>query len=286
MIKCSNCGRVRARGNFCPECGSDQIIMEPSTHQNVPSQEAFYRPTQLEQTNEPNFRPEQTNERYFQPEQTNEPNFRPEQTNNQYFRPEQTGYQNSQPEQTVYQNFRPEQTGYQNSRPAPAPTPSYGEAQPQDHRKPVISAKPSVSPALKKCKIVFFILILLEFIGVFLPLRSSNINIEEFKSVINSTSAASVSGVIVAAAFFLLLILAVLVYFSDHIGAAVGQVIQTLIIAFISILMAATAESEFRFTVGFSSNGIGFYVMLLVPLCMIAVSIVTLVQSIKKRRNP
>ena len=93
------------------------------------------------------------------------------------------------------------------------------------------------------------------------------------------------SGFFVAVAFFLLAILAVLVFFSEYIGVAIGQIIQTLIIAFISILLALTSESEFRYSVGISSNGIGFYIMLLVPICMIILSIVTLVQSLKNRSN-
>ncbi|MBR3537887.1 MAG: hypothetical protein IKN79_02295, partial [Eubacterium sp.] len=144
-------------------------------------------------------------------------------------------------------------------------------------------AKPFVSAALKTCKIIFFILILLEFIGVFLPLRS--INIDMMKSISNETSLANMSGFFVAVAFFLLAILAVLVFFSEYIGVAIGQIIQTLIIAFISILLALTSESEFRYSVGISSNGIGFYIMLLVPICMIILSIVTLVQSLKNRSN-
>ena len=87
---------------------------------------------------------------------------------------------------------------------------SYG--QPQYSQRPGISAKLPVSDALKKCKIAFFILIVLEFIGVFLPLRSIGIDIDVLKSATPSTSAASVSGVIVAIAFFLLAILAALVF--------------------------------------------------------------------------
>ena len=134
------------------------------------------------------------------------------------------------------------------------------------------------SDAVKKCKLIFFILIGLEMIGMFLPLRTASaLGISE------SISLADVSGLVIMLGLFMLTIQAVLVFFAQYIGAAIGLIIQTLITSFSSIFVAAlSSEDKNKYT----SIGIGWIVMMAVPFAMIFLSIVTAVKSAKSKKNP
>ncbi|MCR5149058.1 MAG: hypothetical protein K6C35_08865 [Eubacterium sp.] len=112
-------------------------------------------------------------------------------------------------------------------------------------------------------------------IGMFLPLRTASaLGISE------SISLADVSGLVIMLGLFMLTIQAVLVFFAQYIGAAIGLIIQTLITSFSSIFVAAlSSEDKNKYT----SIGIGWIVMMAVPFAMIFLSIVTAVKSAKSK---
>ena len=197
----------------------------------------------------------------------------------------------SRPAQQAQQQADPILQARQHAGPIPQPQQQYQAVDPQSgyvYTSRPRGPKPPVTDFHKKCKIVFYVLIAIEFIGFFLPLRSLHSSISNLASMagenLPTTSLANISGLLVAFGFFILAIEAALVFFSDYIGAAVGLIFQTVIIAALSIIVALSAENEFRYAADISSNGIGFYVMLMVPLVMMVVSIIIMVQSTKARQ--
>ena len=151
----------------------------------------------------------------------------------------------------------------------------YYTAQPRPKKVNPSLATPT-GQMIKKCKIIIFVLAALEFFAMFLPATHyGSGRYSESLSLSDGNSFIIFLGLIIIA------ILCILAGFSQYFGAALGLLIQSLILSVASFFIVALVNEEGKI----ATKGIAYYIFLIVPIVIIIVSIVTLTYSIRLKNE-
>ncbi len=129
---------------------------------------------------------------------------------------------------------------------------------------------------VRKCKIIIIVLAVIEFIAMFLP--ATHYGVGRYSE---SLSVSDGNGFVIFIGFTILAILVILAGFSHYFGAALGLLIQSLILSIASFFIVALVNEEGQI----ATKGIAYYIFLFVPILIIIISIADLVFSIQLKNE-
>ena len=143
-------------------------------------------------------------------------------------------------------------------------------------RKPKAPSESPTAENMKKCKIALFILAALEFFAMFLP--ATSVGTGRYRETVSLSDAHSI---VIFIGLVIIAILCILTGFSHYLGAAIGLLIQSLILSIASFLIVALINETGEIV----TKRIAYYLFLIVPIIVIIISIITLVNSIRLKNE-